>query len=221
MDMKTEATNDEILEYIHELLYSLGIKGEIEEKQKQKALEKFYNREIGDCVRIIRSWFGRLPRLRIRYVNDNPIVEKIRVGESPAVIWDSVKKEYLEELTKERRIRSINSVAAAVGIPKFMPLYGTREFLNQTLPMEVSKSTLLNPFEIFVCSIAHEMSHIVLFSVFSPLKNSEIATELLMMASGCAEFLVTCREKYDVQSGYLTDEQMYKAYSAIIYYRLK
>jgi hypothetical protein len=70
-------------------------------------------------------------------------------------------------------------------------------------------------FELFICALIHELSHLVLYSTHNKYRNCEVATDLLVMASGLYEeghSLTRCSIKGD---GYITNEQIQFAYKYI------
>jgi hypothetical protein len=224
MTIRQDATMEEILQYVQELSRSLGVRRSIGEVQKEAVREKFKRREFAKCVAIIRRCFGQLPNIRIIYENDHPLVERVSVKKSSEREWESVRQALENE--KREKIRQLGGwtfdrweKAAKIGISDGMPLYGSRAYYEYTLDLQVPKRLLFLPFEVFIVTIAHEMAHVLLFSLYSPLRKSEVATDLLTMVFGFDELMRICREQHNMITGYLSDEQFYKAYGAIIYER--
>jgi len=72
-----------------------------------------------------------------------------------------------------------------------MPLYGTRAFQDQTLTMYIRKSFIEKaPFGAFVTAASHELSHVVLKAVNSPLYSREEAVDLTAMLLGYRHFFL-------------------------------
>lgn len=71
-----------------------------------------------------------------------------------------------------------------------LPIYGSKEFDHVRLPLSISKKYLDEEsiFEAVVSTFAHEMAHIVLFSIRHSLCRDEKATDIMAMVLGFYEF---------------------------------
>ena len=103
-----------------------------------------------------------------------------------------------------------SNCAAFVSLPiNNMPLWGSKAFTNTVIPISIRKS-LTEKYESFVYAVAHELSHIVLHSTKNSLKDSEIATDLFVMACGFDSIMENGRYFRDYKNttkyGYLDDE---------------
>lgn len=68
---------------------------------------------------------------------------------------------------------------------RIVPLYGTEEFKKMLFTIYARKSFLAHaPLESIVFGFAHELSHIILYSIQHELKNEEIAVDLTAMLLG-------------------------------------
>lgn len=86
------------------------------------------------------------------------------------------------------------SAPAWVQIPSFMPLAGTKEFKNLLITMYLRRNFAVEgSFEQVVSVIAHELSHIVLDSLFHQLSKMEEAVDLTAMMLGYRDFYLTSR----------------------------
>jgi hypothetical protein len=75
--------------------------------------------------------------------------------------------------------------------PRPMPIYGSREFRQTRVIVNVRKEILdKHPFEFVVAGFAHELSHVVLFSIGHPLQHSERAVDLTSMILGYRNFVI-------------------------------
>ena len=115
--------------------------------------------------------------------------------------------------------------AAFVTLPlNNMPLYGSEQFRNMRIPISI-KMSLTDSYETFVYSIAHELSHIVLHSVSTPLRVSEIATDIFVMFCGFIPIMEKGKKQpigeYTTEYGYLDDNNFKLAKSKIIELRIK
>jgi hypothetical protein len=74
--------------------------------------------------------------------------------------------------------------------PKHVPPYGTHEFRNTRVIVNVRRDLLeTKPFEWVVAGFAHELSHVVLFSIVHPLQHEEKAVDLTAMILGYPTFI--------------------------------
>lgn len=96
-------------------------------------------------------------------------------------------------LNMRLRVGLVNSggvrAPAWIEKPVNMPTYGTREFKNTLVTMYLRRSFLSRfRFEVIVCAIAHELSHVVLGSINHNLQYSEEAVDLTAMILGFRDF---------------------------------
>lgn len=77
---------------------------------------------------------------------------------------------------------------AFISIPTNVPRFASAEFQQWIVPVGVKKSTTLH-FASFVYAVAHELSHVVLYSTGHNLRHSEIATDLFLITSGFGEIM--------------------------------
>ena len=74
--------------------------------------------------------------------------------------------------------------------PRPMPVYGTSEFKKTRVIVNVRRDIIDNkPFDWIVAGFAHELSHVVLFSIDHPLQHEEKAVDLTAMILGYREFI--------------------------------
>jgi hypothetical protein len=92
-----------------------------------------------------------------------------------------------------------------------IPNYGTREFKQYVVKMIVSLQLRTLPSSVYIRSIAHEMAHVVLYSIQSQYKESEIATDIATMILGFSQPLKESR----CYCGYLKGTNFWTAYILI------
>jgi hypothetical protein len=87
--------------------------------------------------------------------------------------------------------------------PMNMPLYGTSEFRRTQVVVNVRRDLLeTKPFGWIVAGFAHELSHVVLFSIKHPLQHEEKAVDLTAMILGYLAFVESA--EVTVRSGWLS-----------------
>jgi hypothetical protein len=85
--------------------------------------------------------------------------------------------------------------------PRSMPPYGSQEFRNTRVIVNVRREALDRyPFDWIVAGFAHELSHVVLFSIGHALQKSERAVDLTAMILGYRDFIART-DRTEVQGG--------------------
>lgn len=79
--------------------------------------------------------------------------------------------------------RAVGSITAQVSIPPALPLYGSQELTNYPIHIKIGGTIDKHPYT-FAFILAHELSHVLLHSLRSPYKDSEIHTDLCAMMMG-------------------------------------
>ncbi|QDK37909.1 hypothetical protein [Bdellovibrio sp. NC01] len=78
-----------------------------------------------------------------------------------------------------------SNVAAKVFLPSDLPLFGSSSMVNFQISIGISDKASLEPLT-FIAIVAHELSHVFLYSLRHPRKESEVFTDLTAMAMGFA-----------------------------------
>jgi len=114
--------------------------------------------------------------------------------------------------------RGIEGITAQVYIPNNLPLYSTSALKGFPIDVRVSENCYDRP-ETFISVMAHELSHVLLYSLFHPQKDNEIYTDLTPMILGFSSIVEVGRKFYETNVtgdtyttrtttyGYLTDTQ--------------
>jgi len=78
---------------------------------------------------------------------------------------------------------------AQIFYARYLPPYGSREFRNSSVLVHLEKKFLrYASFESIVATMAHELSHAILFSTGNELQKSEEATDITAMVLGYRDF---------------------------------
>jgi len=105
-----------------------------------------------------------------------------------------VRKEL--NLDMQLRIGFVNSggpthAPAWVHLPEPMPMYGSQAFKATKITVYLRKAFLEEaPFQVIVCAMAHELSHVVLDSMGHILRRQEEAVDLTAMILGFRDFFL-------------------------------
>lgn len=115
--------------------------------------------------------------------------------------------------------RGISGITAQVSIPNNLPLYGSAELKGFNIDVKVSVGCHEHPWA-FITIMAHELSHILLYSMRHPQRDSEFYTDLLPMILGFRKVVEKGRQvveitreigdRWETQTityGYLSDKQ--------------
>lgn len=128
------------------------------------------------------------------------------------------------------RGRGTASITAQVNIPSNLPLYGANKMVDFPINIRVSENYSEYPLT-FITVLAHELSHIVLHSIWHKEKDNEFYTDLTAMLLGFAEIMMDGRviqesdtkvngsvmttTTHTTKYGYLSDENFNFAFERI------
>lgn len=195
--------NKYISKAIDELAGFLGIKEDI---PAESVLYPLYNGNTKACIERIAHHLGL------------PIKVNIITSES---------FESCDLVTTDDAGKATEGITAQVSIPSNLPLYGSPELKGFPIQVKVSGDCKRYA-DAFVATMAHELSHIVLHSLWHTEKNNEIYTDIAAMLLGFA--MAMRRGRYAVETtqigmgwqqttttrfGYLKDDQFKFALSRV------
>ena len=187
--------NSYISNAIDELVGSLGIKEDI---PAESVLVPLRNGNTKECIKRIAKYLGL------------PITVSLIISER----FDS-----RDLVATDDTGRGTEGITAQVHIPDGLPFYGTPALQGFPIQVKVSGDARRYP-HAFIAITAHELSHIVLHSLWHKEKNNEVYTDLAAMVLGFATFMRTGRRTVETTKigmgwqqttttrfGYLTDNQ--------------
>jgi hypothetical protein len=88
-----------------------------------------------------------------------------------------------------------------------IPNIGTREFKDKRVVINATRNVLNSPFEWIVAGFAHELAHVVLFSLNHPLQEDEKAVDLTAMILGYDKFIATAHRTTKEAAGFMATRQ--------------
>lgn len=91
------------------------------------------------------------------------------------------------------RGRGSEGITAQVSIPSYLPMYGTSGLNNFPISVRVSENCADNPATL-IAVMAHELSHIVLHSLWHKEKDNEIYTDITAMMLGFSNIIKNGRK---------------------------
>jgi hypothetical protein len=196
-------SNDEITNALDELIGCLGVSEEIPFHNLNAFLQK---RATEECVQEIATRLGLPIRINLSYVPKG-----FRPGNT-----DGFRSSALARTDSTGH--GIEGITAQVSIPQNLPMFGTPSLQGFPIRVRVSESCHALP-DTFVAIMAHELSHVLLASLWSPHKDSELHTDLVPILLGFRDVIRRGRKNIESTTsgntttthtttyGYLTDEQ--------------
>lgn len=204
--MLSELTKEDILRAVEDLIPLLGVRELV---------------QTHDLLGVIRA--GNLTKcveeLALRM--DLPIRAKLSfVPAQPASGSGSARPSFRSSalVCTDRIGRGRESITAQVTVPDNIPLYGSDKLRGYLIHVTVSENCAKYP-ESFIAIMVHELSHILLASLWSPHKDSELHTDIVPLLLGFRAIVSVGRKTVDscetddeimttmTTYGYLTDNQ--------------
>lgn len=171
--MENEVNDYYIQEAIKELVSVLGSKEFVDHK---KITSLISSKKIKEAAKVIAAHLGLLIEVNISYVP--------RGYQSNAN--DGFQSRHLVKTTGKGG--GISGITAQVSIPSDLPLYGSISMVNFPINVRLSKNCAENPAAL-IGVMAHEFSHIVLYSMRHKEKENEFYTDLTAMILGFAKIM--------------------------------
>lgn len=210
--MENEVKNDYIEKALNELIPIFGIKEFVDHK---KLISLVYSKKIKEAIKTIASYLGLPVEINLSYVpkdyrpNNNDGFQSTHVVKT------------------NRRNHGTGGITAQVNIPPNLPFYGTPGMINFPINVRLSEDCAENP-STLISVMAHELSHILLYSILHREKENEFYTDLTAMMLGFANIIKTGRKVIKTQTfnaavtnteittyGYLSDENFIFAFNKI------
>ncbi|MFH1236642.1 MAG: hypothetical protein V1685_06990 [Parcubacteria group bacterium] len=196
-------SNDEITNALNESISCFGVK---EDMPSNALVDLLRKKNTEECVQEIATRLSLPIRISLSYVPkdfrpDN--TDGFRSSELSRTDWTG---------------RGIEGITAQVSIPQNLPMFGTADLQGYPIKVRVSENCHAHP-DAFVAIMAHELSHVLLASLMSPHKDSELHTDLVPILLGFRDAIRRGRKRIENTTsgnttttrtttyGYLTDSQ--------------
>ena len=203
MDSLERVDNNYIGNAIDELAGVLGVKENI---ATESVLRYLRDGKTKDCIEKIANHLGL------------PIAVNLIISES----FDS-----RDLVTTNDAGQGAEGITAQVSIPSDLPFYGSSALQGFPIQVKVTGECRRYP-HAFIAAVAHELSHIVLHSLWHREKSNEIYTDLTAMLLGFALVMrkgrytvettqigVACEQTTTTRFGYLADDQFRFAFRRV------
>lgn len=196
-------SNNDISKALSELITCLGVKEDTPLDQLATLLRK---KDTEACVQEIAARLGLPIRINLTYVPKD-----FRTGTT-----DGFRSSALART--DWTGHGIEGITAQVYIPQNLPMFGTTGLQDYPIQVRVSENCRAHP-AAFVAVMAHELSHVLLSSLWHPQKDSELHTDLVPILLGFRDVVRRGRRTIEVATsgdltrtrtstyGYLTDSQ--------------
>jgi hypothetical protein len=196
-------SNDDIAAALNELISCFGVK---EDMPSDALIDLLRKKKTEDCVQEIATRLSLPIRISLSYVpktfrSDN--TDGFRSSALSRTDWTG---------------RGIEGITAQVSIPQHLPMFGTSGLQDYLIKVRVSENCHAHP-DTFVAIMAHELSHVLLATLMSPHKDSELHTDLVPIILGFRDAIRKGRKTiksttignttttHTTTYGYLTDSQ--------------
>jgi hypothetical protein len=190
--MFDKLSNDDVCTALDELIICFGVKEEVPFLDLVALLQK---KDTERCVQEIATRLGLPIRISLSY-----IPKDFRRGDTDGFNSSALAR-------TDWTGRGIEGITAQVLIPQHLPMFGTSSLNGYPIRVRVSENCHAHP-ETFVAIIAHELSHVLLASLMSPHKDSELHTDLIPILLGFREAVRRGRKTIEsTRSGNMTTTQ--------------
>ncbi len=216
--MENEIRNDYIEKALNELIPTFGTREFIDH---EKLITLIGSRKVKEALKGIALYLGLPVEINISYVPKG-----YRPSSSSA--FGGFQSTHL--VKTDQHNRGVGGITAQVSIPSNLPFYGTPGMVNFPINVRLSEDCAENPATL-ISVMAHELSHIVLNSMWHKEKENEFYTDLTAMLLGFASIMKTGRKLVKTSSftdygtttthtetttyGYLSDENFNFAFNKI------
>jgi hypothetical protein len=208
---------DYIDKALNDLIPALGVKEYVDQEKLTTLIE---SKKIKEAIKAIAFYLGLPIEVNIYYVPN---------GYRPNSNYGSgFQSKNLVETDQFNR--GTQSITAQVSMPQDLPFYGTPKMVNFPINVRLSENSAENPATL-IGVMAHELSHVVLCSIWHKEKENEFYTDLTAMILGFAEIIRVGRKVVKTTTnqqgtntithtetttfGYLSDENFNFAYEKI------
>jgi hypothetical protein len=179
-----EVDNKYIEDAINRLLTTVGVKEYI---NHDRLISLVNSKKIKEAIKEIAKYLGLPIEVNLSYVPKG-----YRPGAN-----DGFQSTHL--VKTDWRGRGTGGITAQVSIPGNLPFYGTPGMINFPISIRVSENCAENP-ATFISVMAHELSHIVLYSLWHKEKENEFYTDLTAMMLGYGDIMRTGRKVVKTES---------------------
>lgn len=213
--MENRVTNAEIKSWIDDLVGAIGFK---EHAPRDEFLTQLRRGATKDCIEGIARYLGLPIKVDLTFVTSSSRsgFERRSDGFQSTTLVNTDSHGHGSE-----------GITAQVGIPSWLPPYGSPSLTDYRIRVKVSEDCRDYP-DSFIAVMAHELCHIVLASLSHPEKDNEFFTDLTAMVLGFSLITKQGRRVSETWTfknerttttttyGYLSDRQFEFAHDQIV-----
>lgn len=206
--MANNVDKSEINLWMKEIIETIGLREPLYYQYFSRYIDQ---KNIKGLIEAIALYMNLPIKVRIEYVSNDYKKGKVNFETKSLTEFDNSG-------------HSNSGIIAQVEIPESIPFYGTDAFQNYPINIKVNSDCLKSP-QTFIMVMAHELSHILLYSKRHAKRNNEFFTDMVSMSVGFAYIFANGREVINKTSstnnftstvtihtqtlkyGYLSDEQ--------------
>lgn len=181
---ENEVDNKYIDGAITHLLTTIGVKEYIDH---ERLISMIGSKKVKEAIKEIAKYLGLPIEVNLSYVPKG-----YRPGAN-----DGFQSTHL--VKTDWRGRGTGGITAQVSIPGNLPFYGTPGMINFPINVRLSENCAENPATL-ISIMAHELSHIVLYSLWHKEKENEFYTDLTAMMLGYGDIMRTGRKVVKTES---------------------
>jgi len=178
-----EVNNEYIAKALNELVPTIGIKEFIDHK---KLVSLIKDKKVKEAIKIIALYLGLPIEVKISYVPNGYRPVSNDGFQSTHFSNDGFQSTHL--VKTDIHNKGVGGITAQVSIPSTLPFYNTPGMINFPINIKLSENCSENP-ETLITVMAHELSHIVLHSLWHREKDNEFYTDLTAMILGFAKVM--------------------------------
>ena len=179
-----EVSQKYISEAIDNLFRLLGIKESVPRRSLQRSFDRGV---IKECIKEIAHYLGLPIEINLSYVPSDYV---------PTYRDDQRFTTQALNITEGIR-GNAGGITAQVFIPGHLPMYGTSGLVNFPINVKVSEDVEEYK-ETFFAIMAHELSHVVLYSLQYSQKDNELYTDIAAMLLGFNQVMKRGRKVVNV-----------------------
>ena len=196
--MKEDSHEKGFLNFV-EKVSNVGVKSNISNARMGVFQNLFQKKQFKQIMVEMKEDMRLKTRIFYKFIPDSEIISSIRGNPFSSEIL-RMYKEYDIPFNRNKEPATIRFSDP--------PPFGTKSFENHRFEISIGETMQYESAESFVYLLAHEFSHIVLYSIRHPLMDSEFATDICAIILGYGDVMRKGRILAGkVKLGYLTDQQ--------------
>jgi hypothetical protein len=189
--MKDEVSNKYVSEALHDLINLFGVKKQLTAKDFCKPFGR--GGDVQKCIEQVAAQLGLPVKINVSYI--------------PSAYDPAAKANFNSRhvVNTDPAGSGTQGIIAEVAIPNSLPMHGSQSLRGFPINVRI-KEQCTSSSATFITVMAHELSHVVLYSLRHPKKDNEFCTDLTAMLLGFAKIMKEGRKEEErwVEHGMLS-----------------